>query len=102
MSLSSDFWKSIDNRWFRLLTVYTGGFTTYNTGVMGSVVYMITAFLGGARFFLNSSFAERPNFGGQILVKTARLIHAKIRYSISIRLVKTDLICANKIEKVKI
>jgi hypothetical protein len=43
MSRSSDFWELIDNRWCRLLTVSTGGFTTYNTGIMGSVVY-ITAF----------------------------------------------------------
>jgi hypothetical protein len=50
MSRSSDFWESIDNRWSRLLTVSIGGFTTYNTGVTGFVVY-VRLFLGGSIFF---------------------------------------------------
>jgi hypothetical protein len=84
MSRSSDFWESIDTRWCRLLTVSTGRFTTYNTGVMGSVVYMITAFSRRIQvlFFKtkNPCTSRTPILEGKFLPKKVRLIHAKIRY----------------------
>jgi hypothetical protein len=38
------------------LTVSTGGFTVYNTGVTCSVIYRITAFFGGASFLKKKTF----------------------------------------------
>jgi hypothetical protein len=88
MSRSSDFWESIDNRLCRLLMVCTRGFTTYNTGVMGLVVYSITAFSRRIKVF-NSVYKPHTNFGGQILVKNAAYTRANAVFKKNAYLVHT-------------
>jgi hypothetical protein len=77
MSRFSDFWESIGNRWCRLLTVSTGGFTTHNTGVMGSVVCMVTAFSRRIWvLFLIPCISCTPILEGKFLSKSAAYTRA--------------------------
>jgi hypothetical protein len=72
MSRSSDFWESIDNYRLSIISgdvgVSTGGFTTYNTGVMGSVVYD-NGFFSEDLGFLIPFISRIPILEGKFLSK---------------------------------